>query len=567
MTATTPFDRVLALIQTAGTSEGAACLAAGLDRTAIAASRKRGGRMDLSTIEKFAGHFGVSVSQLLGEAPAATAPADPTFVRRPLARLALSPANERVHFDPASIDVLAEDIAHRGLLQPLIVYPDPRRDGFDLVADGGRRYRALVRLEEAGEIPDEIDQLGVPCSKVADEAEALEVTVVANHQREGVHFLDRAAALARLRDELAWDTDRIADRLKMGRRVVQIALQIHDNLDDDSRALALAGHLTQSDCLERVQAPKPAPLVGALQPAEAEHYQQRAEEIGGQARAEEEEPPAFLRRHDPAAAPPGQDVYAAERERINQRIEARRQAIETWRQAMRVCMTVRDAMKLLLIDRLYHWPGQYDHQGPLSYTADGLPTAMLSKGTGILGNLCDQVGPAKDGRKGFKPGAIDAGDVWQGLGSDNVNEALVAWVTERLYLPPNGAAPHPLLLHLSKLWRVPFPPVLLPDQIDIEHLATIPPLVSLTTSDEVADILADAVGTAKLRAGAEPPDLCEDDDRWVEDYGLNPAVLIEDAFEIKLSAADTAALAGGTFGQTVQYLCDRLDIPTSQAAE
>ena len=103
-----------------------------------------------------------------------------------LSQLRLSPLNVR-RVKPKAIDQLAADIAAHGLLQNLVVYAEGNR--FE-VAAGSRRYRALKQLEKARTIPS--------CHGVAVDvrakAEAVELSLAENVQREAMHSADAVIA-------------------------------------------------------------------------------------------------------------------------------------------------------------------------------------------------------------------------------------------------------------------------------------------------------------------------------------------------------------------------------------
>ena len=103
-----------------------------------------------------------------------------------LSQLRLSPLNVR-RVKPKAIDQLAADIAAHGLLQNLVVYAEGNR--FE-VAAGGRRYRALKQLEKARTIPS---CHGVTVD-VRDKAEAVELSLAENVQREAMHSADAVIA-------------------------------------------------------------------------------------------------------------------------------------------------------------------------------------------------------------------------------------------------------------------------------------------------------------------------------------------------------------------------------------
>ncbi len=174
------------------------------------------------------------------------------IVFRPLDRLDLSPKNERTSFDQLELIALSEDIAQRGLLQNLVVYPHPDIEDMDLVAGGGRRWRAMRLLAANGQLPEMLAVHGIPCRRLADEREALVATIVENMRREDVHFLDRAAAFARLRDELGWTNTQIGQSVNLGNDAVGQYLRVHDRLDEDMRAAARRGEMNFKQAREAV---------------------------------------------------------------------------------------------------------------------------------------------------------------------------------------------------------------------------------------------------------------------------------------------------------------------------
>jgi|CXWL01.1.fsa_nt_gi ParB family chromosome partitioning protein len=110
-----------------------------------------------------------------------------------LSQLRLSPLNVR-RVKPKAIDQLAADMLAHGQLQNLVVYAEGNR--FE-VAAGGRRYRAFKQLEKARAIP-----ASYPVSvDVRDKAEAVELSLAENVQREDMHVADAVIAYGDLRAE------------------------------------------------------------------------------------------------------------------------------------------------------------------------------------------------------------------------------------------------------------------------------------------------------------------------------------------------------------------------------
>lgn len=109
-----------------------------------------------------------------------------------LSKLALSPLNVRT-VEPSKIEAMASDIEAHGLLQNLIGH---EKGGKVLICAGGRRYRALKLLQKNKTITGSYD---VPVD-IRDEAEAIELSLSENAQREDMHPADAIMAYRALID-------------------------------------------------------------------------------------------------------------------------------------------------------------------------------------------------------------------------------------------------------------------------------------------------------------------------------------------------------------------------------
>src|SRR6058998_468401 len=114
-------------------------------------------------------------------APRSTENDNPLVQEIALGQIRPSKANPRRRTDDSAMTELASSIRARGVLQPILVRPVPR-GGYEIVC-GERRWRAS---KTAGKdtIPARIVNLS--------DAEALELGVIENIQRENVHELDEA---------------------------------------------------------------------------------------------------------------------------------------------------------------------------------------------------------------------------------------------------------------------------------------------------------------------------------------------------------------------------------------
>jgi len=108
-----------------------------------------------------------------------------TTLEIPLAELESNPLQPRQHFDQAALQELAATIQAHGVLTPVVVRRAPR--GYQVVA-GERRVRA-ARLAGLTRVPAVIRE--------ASNAQALEMALVENLQREDLNPMEAAEAYRR----------------------------------------------------------------------------------------------------------------------------------------------------------------------------------------------------------------------------------------------------------------------------------------------------------------------------------------------------------------------------------
>lgn len=139
--------------------------------------------------------LGRGLSALLGEvareepvaSPASDLPANGKSVQSiEVALIHPHPEQPRRHFDDGALQELADSIAKRGVIQPIIVRP--HGGGFQIVA-GERRWRAAQRAQ-MHRIPAIVRDF--------DEQETLEIALIENIQREDLNPIEEAEAYRKL---------------------------------------------------------------------------------------------------------------------------------------------------------------------------------------------------------------------------------------------------------------------------------------------------------------------------------------------------------------------------------
>ena len=144
----------------------------------------------------------------------------------PFNKLILSQQNVRKFKAGVSIDELAQDIAHRGLLSSLNVRAELDADGKETgvyrIPAGGRRYRALEMLVNQKRLAK---TAGVPCIVSTGETSEVEDSLAENAHRVELHPLDQYRAFQTLRGE-GLDEETIAARFFVSVQTVKQRLRM-----------------------------------------------------------------------------------------------------------------------------------------------------------------------------------------------------------------------------------------------------------------------------------------------------------------------------------------------------
>jgi len=177
--------------------------------------------------------LGRGLSALLGEyLGEPTAPGEVRTI--PLKAISPNPLQPRQEFAPEELADLSTSIRTNGLLQPLLVRPDPSsRDRFQLVA-GERRFRAITGLgwEEVPAVIREVD----------DET-LLVLALVENIQRAALSPLDEAEGYKTLTERFGLGPAEVARAVGKDRSTVANALRLL-RLPPSVRRLVESGSLS-----------------------------------------------------------------------------------------------------------------------------------------------------------------------------------------------------------------------------------------------------------------------------------------------------------------------------------
>lgn len=123
----------------------------------------------------------------------------------------------RKQFDKESLRALADSIAAYGVLQPILVRPNPKaEDLFEIIA-GERRWRA-AKLAGLTEIPAVILD--------GDDLKAAQIAVIENVQREDLNAVEEAFAYRALIERFDLTQDQVAEQVGKSRPAVANLLRL-----------------------------------------------------------------------------------------------------------------------------------------------------------------------------------------------------------------------------------------------------------------------------------------------------------------------------------------------------
>lgn len=128
-----------------------------------------------------------------------------------------NPDQPRKTFDNNDLDDLARSISEKGIIQPLIVRPDPSRHGEYQIVAGERRWRAAQRAK--------IDAVPVLVREM-DDLEVLEIAIIENIQRSDLNPVDEASGYQQLMDRFGHTQEKLSEALGKSRSHIANTLRL-----------------------------------------------------------------------------------------------------------------------------------------------------------------------------------------------------------------------------------------------------------------------------------------------------------------------------------------------------
>lgn len=135
----------------------------------------------------------------------------------PIEKIRPNPDQPRRSFKPEHLDELVASIREKGVLQPLIVRPDPAAPGQYQIVAGERRWRAAQRAQ--------LHSLPVVIRDFSD-SEVLEVAIIENIQRADLNAVEEAAGYRQLMDSFGHTQEQLAVALGKSRSHIANLLRL-----------------------------------------------------------------------------------------------------------------------------------------------------------------------------------------------------------------------------------------------------------------------------------------------------------------------------------------------------
>ncbi|GAA0870839.1 ParB/RepB/Spo0J family partition protein [Brevundimonas basaltis] len=199
--------------------------------------------------------LGRGLSALLGEQAGEAVPIDGSVAASgvqmaPIESLKPNPDQPRKIFDQTELTELAESIRDKGVLQPILVRPQPNQDGVWQIVAGERRWRAsqLARLSQVPVIVREMDDIAV-----------FEVAIIENVQRADLNPLEEADAYRMLMERFGRTQDAVAGVVGKSRSHVANTLRLLQ-LPEEVLWYVRHGKLSAGHARALITAPNPAAL-------------------------------------------------------------------------------------------------------------------------------------------------------------------------------------------------------------------------------------------------------------------------------------------------------------------
>ena len=215
--------------------------------------------------------LGRGLAALLGDAAVPQTATAPGVQQLPVDMLEPSPFQPRQEMDESALQELADSIAQRGILQPLLVRPTPGKSGHYQIIAGERRWRAAQRVSL-----HEVPVLVRPLS----DRDAMAAGLVENLQREDLNTIEEAEGYKRLLEEFSLSQDKLGEAVGKSRAHIGNIIRLL-KLPEPVRAMLRQGKISAGHA--RALLTHPDPLKAAKEVVRRDLSVRQTEALAAQA--------------------------------------------------------------------------------------------------------------------------------------------------------------------------------------------------------------------------------------------------------------------------------------------
>ena len=168
----------------------------------------------------------------------------------PIEHIQPNPDQPRRVFTEEALEELAASIREKGVIQPLILRPDPNaREKYQIVA-GERRWRAAQRAQ-LHEVPAIVRDF--------DDTEVLEVAIIENIQRSDLNPMEEAAGYRQLMDRFGHTQEKLSEAMGKSRSHVANLMRLL-TLPEEVQGFVRDGQLSAGHARAMITADDPLSL-------------------------------------------------------------------------------------------------------------------------------------------------------------------------------------------------------------------------------------------------------------------------------------------------------------------
>lgn len=168
----------------------------------------------------------------------------------PVEKLDPNPDQPRRDFSPEALEELAASLRAKGMIQPIIVRPNPRKaESYEIVA-GERRWRA-AQMAQLHDVPVVVRDL--------DDTEVLEIAIIENIQRADLNALEEALGYRQLMERFGHTQEKLAEALSKSRSHIANLLRLL-TLPDTIQTWLREGKLSAGHARALITAENPVEL-------------------------------------------------------------------------------------------------------------------------------------------------------------------------------------------------------------------------------------------------------------------------------------------------------------------